>query len=291
MARVLVIEDDPDLNDILADVLSSRGLETSSVFLGEGALELFEEDDGFDLVISDVLLPGMDGVETLSKLKLLKPSLKCIIITGYTTQETPIRAIRLNVDDYLFKPFSTGYLMKVVQRVLDAPVEKEQNLERFGRLFSKYGLSIGGMRDVGLTELLKRREDAFRALYVGVRSLYLGEGAAARVYAALEHLEGKFRKVLHSQESTPFQVTEVEGLYANVQQHLERMKAGSESGTAKQTPTVTYEQFRPLFEGIKSGLVSFQDLLYAPLLRKTPNSRFETLKDLLELKKQLWPHG
>ncbi len=290
MAKVMVIEDDPDLNEILAGVLQSRSLEVTSAFLGEAALEIFEESDDFDLVISDVLLPGMDGVETLGKLKALKPDIKCIIITGYTTQETPVRAIRLNVDDYLFKPFSTSYLMKVVNRVLEAPSANEKNQERFGELFSKYGLSVGGIRDVTLNSLIERREAAFRGLYVGVRSAYLNEAAAIRVYAALEDFEGKFRTVLHKPNSSPFEAADVEQLYVVIINQLETLKDGVQ-GHRPPDLGITDEQFRPLFTAMKDGTLGLQDLLYAPLLRKTPDSRFETLRDLLDLKKQLWPHG
>lgn len=290
MAKVMVIEDDPDLNEILAGVLQSRSLEVTSAFLGEAALEIFEGSDDFDLVISDVLLPGMDGVETLGKLKALKPDIKCIIITGYTTQETPVRAIRLNVDDYLFKPFSTSYLMKVVNRVLEAPATNEKNQERFGKLFSKYGLSLGGIRDVTLNSLIERREAAFRGLYVGVRSAYLNEAAAIRVYAALEDFESKFRSVLHKPNSSPFEAADVEQLYAVIINQLETLKDGVQ-GHRPPDLGITDEQFRPLFNAMKDGTLGLQDLLYAPLLRKTPDSRFETLRDLLELKKQLWPHG
>jgi CheY-like chemotaxis protein len=289
VSHVLVIEDDPDLNEILSHILESRGLEVTAAFLGETALELFEQSE-FDLVISDVLLPGIDGVETLGKLKALQPDLKCIIITGYTSEETPIRAIRLNVDDYLFKPFSTQYLMKIVQRVLDAPVQREQNRERFGKLFSKYGLSVGGMLDVSLSELLSRREDAFRGLYVGVRSAYLNQASAARIYTSLEDLENSFRNVLHSATSNPLQVADVERQYALVQERLNRLKAGSNPHRPT-NQTISDDQFRPLFNAMKSGALSFHDLLYAPLLRKTPDARFETLRDLLDLKKQLWPKG
>lgn len=288
MSHVLIIEDDPDLNQILVHVLESRGFEVSAAFLGETALELYEEQK-FDLVISDVLLPGMDGVETLGKLKALQPNLKCIIITGYTSEDTPIRAIRLNVDDYLFKPFSSSYLMKIVQRVLDAPDQREQNRERFGRLFSKYGLSVGGMLDVSLTELLRRREDAFRGLYVGVRSAYLNQASAARVYTSLEDLESSFRNLVHSPSSNPFQVADIEKQYSAVQDRLNQLKAGS--NPVRSATQISDEQFRPLFNAMKSGALSFHDLLYAPLLRKTPDVRFETLPDLLDLKNQLWPKG
>lgn len=288
MANVLVIEDDPDLNEVLCGVLEIRGHEVQSAFLGESALELIEQNE-FDLAISDVLLPGMDGVEALARLKAVQPSLKCIIITGYTSEDTPIRAIRLNVDDYLFKPFSSSYLMKLVDRVLDAPVQREQNQERFGRLFSKYGLPVGGMLDVSLTELLKRREDTFRGLYVGVRSAYYNRAAAAYIYTLLENLESKFRNVFHAERQNTFRVAEVENDYAQVQNQLEMLKS-SQSGPSK-VQVLPDEQFAPLFEAMKSGELSFHDLLYAPLLRKTPDSRFETLRDLLDLKKRLWPNG
>ena len=117
MANILVVEDDTSMNQILVETLEDQDHTVRSAADGKEAVSLAHREE-FDLAISDVRLPGRDGVETLTELKKVQKNLKCIIITGYASADTPVRAIRLQVDDYLFKPFSLSYFLDTVNRVL-----------------------------------------------------------------------------------------------------------------------------------------------------------------------------
>lgn len=287
MARILVVEDDKSMNEILATTLADDDHEVKTVLSGPEALKLCN-NESFDLLITDVRLPGMDGVEVIEKVKSLLPDIKCIVITGYASEDTPVRAIRMHVNDYLFKPFSLIYFLNSVKRVLQQEEDARTKKDLFTELFSRFGLSIGDDDDELLEGLVGDREEAFRGLYVGIRSVYLDEAGARDIYAELEGLESSFRKQMNSVNAEPVITKRLQGEYTDVMERIALMKLGA---TEDRSPTTVLEAeaFKPLFEGVKSGQVGFGDLLYAPLLRKTPDARFAAQQTLLDLKRRLWP--
>lgn len=287
MAKILVVEDDESMNEILVSTLAEEDHEVQSAFNGPSALELCEKNQ-FDLVVTDVRLPGIDGVEMFHKLRKLLPKVKCIVITGYAAEDTPVRAIRLRIDDYLFKPFSLMYFLKSVNRALEEEEEKQEKKALFSKLFARFGLLSSKPREDALEALVEERQDAFRGLYVLIRSGYLSERAALEVYTKLELLESKFRTLLHKKDADTSRLNEVGAMYTAIKQRLEGFKAGK-AEEAPNTGVLPPDEFTPLFKAILDSEISFEDLLYAPLLRKTPDSRFETLGELLELKRKLWP--
>jgi two-component system, cell cycle response regulator CpdR len=287
MAKILIVEDDESMNEILVSTLSEEDHEVQSAFNGPNALELCETNQ-FDLVVTDVRLPGIDGVEMFHKLRALLPKVKCIVITGYASEDTPVRAIRLKIDDYLFKPFSLRYFLQAVDRALHEEQEKKEKRALFSKLFARFGLNTATPQEKALEALVEERQDAFRGLYVGIRSAYLSERASLEMYTKLELLESKFRTLVHKKDADTSRLNEVGAMYSSIKQRLEGFKSGK-ADEAPRTGVVSTDEFTPLFRAILDSEISFEDLLYAPLLRKTPDSRFETLGELLELKRKLWP--
>lgn len=293
MSRILVVEDDEQMNSMLELCLSSLDHTVATAFSGPQGIELCRQDT-FDLIVTDVRLPGMDGVEMLGNIKKIQPGLKSIVITGYASDDTPIRAIRCQVSDYLFKPFSLQYFMDSVARTLNTEKEKASKLQLFGRLFSKFGLSMRRSQDRALEWLVEERDMAFRFLFVGTRTKYLSQREASELYSKLETLEARYRRLLNEESPKESVVKAIESAYQGIQMHdasplpLEML----EGGQAKDAPpprVISREEFEPLYNAVKNSEISFEDLLYAPLLRITPDSRFETMQELLELKRKLWP--
>lgn len=283
MARILIVEDDPTMNQILVDTLEDEDHEVESAENFKDALSLAHQRP-FDLAISDVRLPGKDGVETLTELKKIQNDLKCVIITGYASADTPVRAIRLRVDDYLFKPFSLEYFLGTVNRVLAQEAETAGKFSLIQKLFEVFAR----VKNEALRELVAERQEAYRGLYLGARSGYLSRSAAHEVYAKLESLENWFRTLLNSEEIEVSEVRAVRDKYVQLGDRIAQLEFGGQ--TAVQNDEVPMEQFESLFEAIKSSHISLDDLQYAPLLRKTPDARFEAHKKLLDLKHQLWPN-
>ncbi len=117
MEKVLLVEDDSRMLHSLERLLKDSGLDVVSAPNGQEAVELAQKDE-FALIISDVRMPGMDGIEALGKMKTFQPQARKLIITGYADEDAPVRAIQLSVDDYLMKPFGSEIFLKSVENAI-----------------------------------------------------------------------------------------------------------------------------------------------------------------------------
>lgn len=124
--RILILEDDEKLRATLVHVLSEEGYEVDQAGSGLEAIELASRTP-YDLVIADIRMEGINGLEALARMKESHPELRSLVMTGYSTEEDSIRAIRLGVGDYLRKPFNLGELMDSVQRLLAARRQEQQS--------------------------------------------------------------------------------------------------------------------------------------------------------------------
>ncbi len=117
-ARILVIEDDAAFRAMLCEALVSRGYEPLGVGSAEEGVARARAET-FDLVLTDVMLPGMDGIEGLSRLKEASPGSEVIVMTGYATKEKALEAVRLGAYDFFSKPFSLAEMEVVIRRALE----------------------------------------------------------------------------------------------------------------------------------------------------------------------------
>ncbi|MGQ9496439.1 MAG: response regulator [Thermoanaerobaculaceae bacterium] len=115
--RVLVVDDDPQVLKSLADVLTSLGLETAQADGGEQALTLLEKER-FDVVILDLLMPGLSGFEVLTKLKERRPHQPVILSSGYAPDQRVQEALQHPRTSYLRKPYSLQELQATLARAL-----------------------------------------------------------------------------------------------------------------------------------------------------------------------------
>ena len=116
--RVLVVDDDPDLVDLLTDILKSflRPLQVSSARNGRAALEAIRRET-FDLVLLDIRMPVMDGIETLRGIMSVTPRLPVLMITG-SDSASASEALRLGAFGYLPKPMDLRYVEHIVSAAL-----------------------------------------------------------------------------------------------------------------------------------------------------------------------------
>lgn len=121
--QILVVDDDPAVLDILFQYMKMIELDALCVSSGERALEEFRKGR-FDIVISDIKMANMNGLELLSEIKRLEYDVPFIIITGYPTIETVIEAMKNGATDYLVKPFQFDEIKLKVERAL---AEKEMS--------------------------------------------------------------------------------------------------------------------------------------------------------------------
>ena len=111
------------MRDTLLVVVEEEGFDVHAAANGYEAIEHIK-NTSFDLVICDIRMAGMDGIETLTALRKSQPELKSIVITGYASSEDPIRAIKLGVDDYLYKPFDAQEFLKSVRKSIESAQKK-----------------------------------------------------------------------------------------------------------------------------------------------------------------------
>lgn len=124
--RVLLVDDEEQFVQTLAERLEMRDYDVTTSLSGEDALEKVKGYN-FDVVVLDVLMPGVDGIETLREIKTLKPLTEVIMLTGHATVETAIEGMKLGAYDYLIKPCETEELVTKIDK---AHERKAEHLER-----------------------------------------------------------------------------------------------------------------------------------------------------------------
>ena len=116
--NVLVVDDEAVIREGLTRILEGGGLAVETAKNGHAAIELLQQKE-FDLIITDLKMPGMDGFEVLNAVKILQPDTPVIMITGYATVETAVEAMKFGTVDYLVKPFSPEQILEKVHHALD----------------------------------------------------------------------------------------------------------------------------------------------------------------------------
>ena len=126
--NILVVDDDPFLLTTLGEELEAEGFQVETVKSGEDALEILNRT-AFDLVITDMVMLGINGIQVLENVKYLYPETMVIILTGYGDMHSAIQAIRLDADDYIVKPCTSEELFFRIQRCCEK-LELQETINR-----------------------------------------------------------------------------------------------------------------------------------------------------------------
>ncbi len=116
--KILIVDDEPGMRGLLDRVMEKEGHFSSSVDGAAEALRLIQEEE-WHLVITDIDMPGMDGIELLKRIRSISSDLPVVVITAYATVESAVEAMKLGAEDYVTKPFQTDELKIVVSRVFE----------------------------------------------------------------------------------------------------------------------------------------------------------------------------
>ncbi len=119
-ATILIVDDEKSLLSICEDALSDAGYATQTANDAPSALKVLEKSTGIDLVVSDLRMPGMSGLDLLKKIKEESLDSDFLIMTGFGSIETAVESIRLGAADYLPKPFNISHLLLKVEKILQA---------------------------------------------------------------------------------------------------------------------------------------------------------------------------
>jgi len=121
MKNILVTEDDEKMRNGLVEILKGEGYNVDSADNGQKGLEMIKEKD-YDVVLSDLIMPVMGGMELLRNIKQIKPGTSVIFITAFGTIENAVEAIKVGASDYITKPFKIDEVQSKIKKVL---AEKE----------------------------------------------------------------------------------------------------------------------------------------------------------------------
>ena len=153
-AKILVVEDDEVLRRLLIEVLGDHGYEVAATASGEEGLATMEHDV-FDIILLDINLPGMDGMEVLRLVPARQPDAQVVIMTAFGTVDTAVEAMKQGAFDYINKPFSTDELVLTIRRALE-----EQDLRRELARLKQRARGVGSeIQIVGKSSAIQRVVD------------------------------------------------------------------------------------------------------------------------------------
>lgn len=116
--RILLVDDEVDILNVLKFVLEKEGFQVDTAQSGEEALRLFEKSH-YDIVLSDLKMPGIDGIQLLERVKELSPSTDVVIMTAYASIDSAVTAIKKGASDYIVKPFINEDVKMRLKRILE----------------------------------------------------------------------------------------------------------------------------------------------------------------------------
>lgn len=169
--RILIVEDEAPMCELLKSFFSDKGYKVETCQNGEEAVTALEEQD-YALVITDIKLPGMSGLELLARIRLDRPDVGVIIMTAFSSISSAVEAMKLGAEDYIGKPFQLDELAITVEKALERRSLRKEVRELRAEVRERYNFSniVGRSKPMQqLFEVIKRiaaRRDA-SALIIG----------------------------------------------------------------------------------------------------------------------------
>jgi len=153
MPNILIIEDEPKMRRLLEISLGEDGYTVHTVQDAESGLKYFQRE-ALDLIVTDLKLPGMNGLEFLQEAKRWNASVPIVVMTAYGTVETAVEAMKAGASDYVLKPFSMAELRLVISKELDMQRVREENRSLKEALGKRYQYQNIVARSVKMQEVL-----------------------------------------------------------------------------------------------------------------------------------------
>lgn len=151
--KVLIVDDELEVRELLAEYFAEVGYDVTTAPDGTAAVaDLTANPTKYQLVISDLQMPGIDGLGVLEAAKTANPSIAVIIVTGYASVDSAVRAVRMGAYDYLTKPFTLGQIEVIVRRAAERLALEAENRQLARR--------VGGLDQTETGEPLLARLDA-----------------------------------------------------------------------------------------------------------------------------------
>jgi len=151
--KILIVDDELYVLDVCRRVLEEK-YQVKIVHNGSAAIHL-AQCERFDLLLTDIKMPGIDGLETVKEIRKNNPDIVCVTMTGFSTMETVIKALRLGVDEFIIKPFNPEELILAVERALEKARLRKENI-RLKSLLPLFEFNKSLMSTVDTEQLLQQ---------------------------------------------------------------------------------------------------------------------------------------
>ncbi|MDO9566030.1 MAG: response regulator [Candidatus Desulfaltia sp.] len=125
--KILMVDDEEDLMKTLVNRLNKRNFKTTGVLSGEEALETIKKDP-FDVVVLDVKMRGIDGIETLRELKKIDPGIEVILLTGHASVDAALDGMKLGAYEFLMKPCKIEELIEKIDGAWEVKTERDKRI-------------------------------------------------------------------------------------------------------------------------------------------------------------------
>jgi len=138
---IMLVDDEVPFVETISKRLGKRNIKTVSAFSGEEGLETLKTNAELDVIVLDVKMPGMNGLETLAEIKKASPLTEVIMLTGHGTMESAIDGMKLGAFDYLMKPCDIEDLVSKIEAAFQKKREHVKKIEeaKKQKTLSKYG--------------------------------------------------------------------------------------------------------------------------------------------------------
>lgn len=152
--RILIVDDEVDVLDLCKRILMGQGYQVKSAHNGYEAIDIARSDQ-FDLLLTDIKMPGMSGLEIAQQLKENDPNMICVTMTGFSTMDMAINALKLGIDEFILKPFTPKELNAAIAKALEKERLRKENF-RLRSLIPLFELNRTLMSTVEETSVLNR---------------------------------------------------------------------------------------------------------------------------------------
>ncbi|MEO0090039.1 MAG: response regulator [candidate division WOR-3 bacterium] len=128
--KILLVDDNFELGFTLKELLELKGFQVEYVEDGFAALDKFKEND-FDLVIMDIVMPGMDGIEIFKKMRETKKNIKVIFLSGFVDEKRKEKLKNMGIKDFIEKPYNFSQIICKIEEQLSSDYKKEKEAQKF----------------------------------------------------------------------------------------------------------------------------------------------------------------
>ena len=179
-STILVVDDEPNYRIVLTELLSDEGYTVFTADSADQALKIAKETD-LDLVLTDMRMPGKDGIELLNEIKEFNPSLPVIMVTAFGEVDKAVSAMQAGAFNYLTKPFKSEELLISIKKAIDHYSVVRENLQLRDEMKSRYGFASIIGKNIAMQHLYRMIE---KVAPTGSSVLITGESGTGKELVA-----------------------------------------------------------------------------------------------------------